>query len=447
ALRDIRTLSGRDAGASITRIDLFIPFAVEDVPSERIVEAVTKTSSIDYSKLRLKLLLAWKVERAVFTPESIKRLQSLANGIIKRYGGVRIPVVHNGYFLTVAKIAAAFASLLGKYRLTERGLEVVVTEDVIPFVEAFLQEYFTSLGLEGYVTVLPPDVEDLVAEVMENETLAKALVLIYQRLRQGMTISKSALGSLLGIRDHNKQQKLVDQLVNLNLAVAKQGKGILLTVEGMKVAKHLLSLNEGRSIGAKTPGGFTPYPQLSLEWIVCCETDYQKVSFPKQVREVKESVTTTEGEVREPSSVSEIGSKFEPSSVSEPSEVRTTQGLIPVSESKEGSSEKLTAQTGSKSETFGSLIYSRLSTPDQVEGRGKTPSGLPSSEKEPGSFGLCYLRMVNLLRESPEGLPESEVVQRLMDMGFSEGLVRKVVEFAKQVGKVSAPREGWLVWS
>jgi len=107
----------------------------------------------------------------------------------------------------------------------------------------------------------------------------------------------------------------------------------------------------------------------------------------------------------------------------------------------------LTTQTGSKSETFGSLIYSRLSTPDQVEGRGKTPPGLPSSEKEPGSFGLCYLRMVNLLKESPEGLPESEVVQRLMDMGFSEGLVRKVVEFAKQVGKVSVPREGWMVWS
>jgi len=55
--------------------------------------------------------------------------------------------------------------------------------------------------------------------------------------------------------------------------------------------------------------------------------------------------------------------------------------------------------------------------------------------------------MVNLLKESPEGLPESEVVQRLMDMGFSEGLVRKVVEFAKQVGKVSVPREGWMVWS
>ncbi|MEM2619566.1 MAG: hypothetical protein QW356_08860 [Candidatus Hadarchaeales archaeon] len=440
ALRDIRTLSGEDAGASITRIDLFIPFAVEDVPSGHIVEAATKPSDAS-EKLRLKLLLAWKAERAVFTPETIKRLQEIAKEIIEKYKGLKIQVVHNGYFHTVAKIAAAFASLLGRYRLTERGLEVVVTEEVVPFVEAFLQEYFTALGLEGYAAVSRTDVEDLAAEVMENETLAKALVIIYQRLRQGMTISKSALGSLLGIRDHNKQQELVDQLVNLNLAVAKRGTGILLTVEGMKVAKHLLSLSEGKSLKEK----ITP-PQLSLEWIVCPETDYQKVNFPKQVREEKESVTVTEGEVREPSSVSEIGSKFEPSSVSEPSEVRTTQGLIPVSESKEGSSGELTTQTGSKSETFGSLIYSRLSTPDQVEGGKILPQRLPSSEKEPGSFGLCYLRMAELLKSNPDGLPEDAVVRELVGMGFSEKLIRAVISFAKQQGKVSVPREGWLLW-
>ncbi|MEM1710716.1 MAG: hypothetical protein QW820_07485, partial [Sulfolobales archaeon] len=478
ALRDIRTLSGEDAGASITRIDLFIPFGVEDVPSDNIVEAATQDPTIEEEKLRLKLLLAWKAERAVFTPETIKRLQEIAKGIIEKYKGLKIQVVHNGYFHTVAKIAAAFASLLGKYRLTERGLEVVVTEDVIPFVEAFFNEYFTALGLEGFLASYQVDVEELLERVLQDEILTNALLVIYQRTREGGTISKSELGAVLGIRKHDKQQELVTRLEQLHLILSRPGKGLVLTVEGRQIAA-LLQAKMGKTVNERLFQGVFPSKLISPRprVIVPCERDYLKVreseaseqgavlsqtidfrgdygevhppNINQEVREVKEAIREQGSETEPISESKSSDNPLEPGSTSELSEARTTQGLMPVSESKETISSSQFSEPGSKTEVFDNPIYGgRIhGDGDELILKGKPPKIRVSSEKEPGSFGLCYLRMVELLKSSPDGLPESEVVQRLEDQGFSEKLIRKVIEFAKQQGKVSAPREGWLVWS
>jgi len=54
--------------------------------------------------------------------------------------------------------------------------------------------------------------------------------------------------------------------------------------------------------------------------------------------------------------------------------------------------------------------------------------------------------MAELLKSNPDGLPEEAAIRELVGMGFSEKLIRAVISFAKQQGKVSVPREGWLLW-
>ena len=240
AVKHIPVFHGRDAGAAIRRFDLFVPFGEGDVSYEDIAEAKLR-AALDRELMELfrKLVLcSWRAT-AVFTEEALAKLVNLAKELLGYARALDIPVIHNAYTDVVLKVAAAFACLLQKFRIDSEGLKAVVDAEVCEYVERFFRDYVERLGVEEYAKALSTAVQEdqvkkAVEELKKDELLERAVLELYKA-----KMSKSQLGTRLGVRAHDTQQKLVDRLANLGLVEAKRGVGVYLTPLGRAVAARL----------------------------------------------------------------------------------------------------------------------------------------------------------------------------------------------------------------
>jgi len=241
ALKDIRPFGGRDSGASIRRFDLFIPFCDNDVSYEDIAESYLRAKR-NYEleeKYRKFLLIAWSA-KAVFEEKALEKCIELAKQIMFYARSLDIPAIHNAYTEVVLKVAAGFAALLQNFSIDNRGLILTVDEQAVEYARLFFEEYLGRLGVEDYSTTLSSvanekEIEQLLLDLENDSQLKKAVILLY---KQGL--SKKMLGQKLGIRDHNKQQRLVDRLVEKNLAISRRGVGVYLTKLGSRIAAELI---------------------------------------------------------------------------------------------------------------------------------------------------------------------------------------------------------------
>ncbi|MEM2619400.1 MAG: hypothetical protein QW356_07995 [Candidatus Hadarchaeales archaeon] len=466
-IADIPTLMGKDSGASVTRIDLFIPFKVDDVPASEIVRAPLTVKPPNVEALKRKILIAWKATCAVFEEGAIRRLADFAQSLIEEYGSIRPPIIHNDYLRVVLKVAAAFASLLGRYRLTERGLEVVVTEEVVPFVEAFFNEYFALLCVEPYAEVMREDVEEALSQIDGDPTLLKALLAIDERSKQGVPVTKTELGTVIGVRGHDKQQAIVHRLSGLRLIYSRRGSGLFLTELGKRVVKEI---KRGKKVEGAPPlgvGGITPTnppPECQVPsgpHVKGTTEDFK--SYPQILGSQNQVEAYTIGIEEEKEVPSLPSSEAEGSAFLKNTDQDLSASVIPFTSdahrtcdtgggfaggntpppSTPGSSSEGVSPEDQKHEER--IVKESVAEPKAPSQRAESSEEENRKEYTPG-FGACYLRMAELLKSNPDGLPEDAVIRELVGMGFSEKLIRAVLSFAKQQGKVSVPREGWLLW-
>jgi len=260
AIKEIPVFEGKDAGAATRRFDLFVPFSESDVSYEDIAEAKLRVvRDRELMELFKKLVLCSWRSTAVFKDEALARLVSLAKEKLLGYAqALDIPVIHSGYTDVVFRVAGAFACLLQKFLIDSEGLKAVVDEEVCGYVERFFEEYVERLGVREYAAALSTAVREdeiasAIAQLKKDGLLEKAVLELYKG-----KMSKSQLGAKLGVRDHNKQQELVDKLANLGLVEAKRGVGLYLAPLGRAVAARLFMKYHTNVNGRETAENVTP---------------------------------------------------------------------------------------------------------------------------------------------------------------------------------------------
>jgi len=182
----------------------------------------------------------------------LKKLIALAKRLVAYARLLDIPVIHNAYTDVVLKVAGAFACLLQKFVVDSEGLKAVVDDEVCDYVRRFFEEYVARLGVEEYAETLSTavkeeDAKKAVKKVLSDKLLTKAVLELYKG-----KLSKSALGARLGIRGHDRQQSLVNELRRLGLVEARQGVGVYLTHLGRAVAVKIRKISRRNdSIGSR----------------------------------------------------------------------------------------------------------------------------------------------------------------------------------------------------
>jgi len=184
----------------ITRWDLIVKFWDKDVPAEEIAQASSTPPAIPVDVFKRHVFWAWnlKADDITFTPEAEKAIKKKFLEFME-FTHSRIPLVHRGYRITLAKAAASYAIL---HHDVENG-KVVVTKSHVEKAAKFLQELIESWEYAVYVARLQREVEladeeiDEIDRKLEEDPNLKTIfkeIINNQGISTTVLISKTGLG-------------------------------------------------------------------------------------------------------------------------------------------------------------------------------------------------------------------------------------------------------------
>jgi len=237
----------------ITRWDLIVKFWDKDVPAEEIAQASSTPPVIPIDVFKRHVFWAWnlKADDIVFKPEAEKLIKEKFLEFME-FTHSKIPLVHRGYRVTLAKVAASYAIL----HHDVENKKVVVDKSHVEKAAEFLQELIESWEYAVYVTRLQREVEltdeeiDGIDEKLEGDPNLKT---IFEEIINNQGISTTVLISKTGLGRTTVITKAGD-LKAMNLIVSKRGRGqsgYFLTAKGVAYVRKKSSPIQKRFKGSK----------------------------------------------------------------------------------------------------------------------------------------------------------------------------------------------------
>ena len=224
----------------ITRWDLIVKFWDKDVPAEEIAQASSTPPAIPVDVFKRHIFWAWnlKADDIIFTPQAEELIKKKFLEFME-FTHSRIPLVHRGYRVTLAKVAASYAIL---HHDIQDG-KVIVTEKHVEKAAKFLQQLIDSWEYAIYVARLQREVELTDEEVDEIDAKLEEdpnLKTIFEEIINNQGISTTVLISKTGLGRTTVITKASD-LKAMNLIVSKRGRGqsgYYLTAKGVAYVRR-----------------------------------------------------------------------------------------------------------------------------------------------------------------------------------------------------------------
>lgn len=177
----------------IARLDVAVPFGVDDVPIDTINTPNHQLTQDELDELattlRANVTHAWSVnpDDLKFTNETERALLEEATSLYQEFKDARVPVVTNDLKKKLARETISLALLCGRTTATKQDVDYVVRE---------FREICQKLGLGNRKTVDPALVASWLTERCANDNTMKGIV---EFLSQGETGNKQEIADRLGV--------------------------------------------------------------------------------------------------------------------------------------------------------------------------------------------------------------------------------------------------------
>ncbi len=217
----------------VTRFDYFIPFGLKDVSGEEIAFRESKKKPIPEDIFIKHIYWVWsrKPEQIIYTDSAIKRLKEYSQELIKEYSLEQLPIVHNGVRDTMTRLSVAMACQM--HSTDETHEKVIVETEHVEKVVLWYKKVLDMLELVNY----KQDIEGK-SELTDNDCIAISKELgimewdILEKIKhEGMSSTQLAEELEITPKTIKRHYEL---LRKHNLIETKTGKGICLSVKGVK---------------------------------------------------------------------------------------------------------------------------------------------------------------------------------------------------------------------
>lgn len=226
----------------VTRWDIFLPFAEDDVKEELIVERETKERPIPDDVFKRHIYWAWsrRPNQVEYSPRAKERIVEESKRIMKSYKTSSIPIVHLGFRDVLCRLSVAMAAL--RNSTDDENEKVIVKEQHVEGAVNFYEEMLELLQLQEYklqhegklkitdyeFAEISSNLEPRQIEILEKISME---YLPASKLADDFDVSETTIK-----RDY-------DDLRKYDLIETKPGKGAKANVRGIKLLKKLMGVN------------------------------------------------------------------------------------------------------------------------------------------------------------------------------------------------------------
>ena len=227
----------------IARIDLAIPFAAEDVPTELFMrpweEAPEDLPEI-IEALRCNVLWAWslKPEEVEFTPDALEYLFERARELERKFGCSSLPLVSKDVDLKIARLAAGLAAL--RRSVDDRTGHLIVRLEHVEHIVELMERIYSreNMRLDELAEtskkrsrLTDEEFEEIVREMKEVEE--KAQLEIYPIILEELEVRGAArLDELVAATGEELGQETSRATVKRRMALLKAHKLVISTRRG-----------------------------------------------------------------------------------------------------------------------------------------------------------------------------------------------------------------------
>lgn len=244
--------------ADITRWDIILPFAIDDVSKDKIARRMPAERPIPEETFKRHVYWAWsrKLEHIVYTEEAKGLIIEAAVELMEEYSISDLPIVHLGVRDILCRLSVSQAAL--NHSTDEKCEKVIVrlkdVQEALEFYEAMLDLLSLSRykdKQEGDLQIQLSEVQEIVQDLGEVEMGILNSIIIHSK--SSATLAEEFDLSARTIKEHYKPLRK-HKLIN-----AAPRVGISLSARGVKFLKLL---TPGISEVVKKP--FTNKGQASL---------------------------------------------------------------------------------------------------------------------------------------------------------------------------------------
>jgi hypothetical protein len=135
---------------NITRFDIFVPFALDDVPPAEIASGKTESRPIPPDVFAKHVFWVWsrRPEDIIYENETMEEIKNAGKEIIEAYSTQSLPIVSNESFATVCRLSVARAA--ERHSTDEKHAKVIVKPEHVQSAMDDFKAVLTLLGLGEY---------------------------------------------------------------------------------------------------------------------------------------------------------------------------------------------------------------------------------------------------------------------------------------------------------
>jgi len=224
--------------ANLTRWDIFLVFADDDVPKNLIAERkrIERPIQDDIFKRHVYWVWSRKPEQIEYTDKAKEIIIEESKEMMEKYSIASLPCVHNGFRDLLTRIAVAYACL--KHSTNETHERVIINKTHVEKAVEFYGKMLESLEIEKYKLT-----EEGKLELTDNEftEICKTLDENDYKILESIKMQSKSSGILateLEVSDSTIKRSYTT-LNRFGLIKTTTGKGVELTVRGIKFLRMI----------------------------------------------------------------------------------------------------------------------------------------------------------------------------------------------------------------
>lgn len=229
--------------ANLTRWDIVLSSALEDVDPKEYIKATTPERPISFEIFRRHVLWAWslKPDDIIYTDDTKQKVIDVANEL-SRYISAQYPLIHGGVAEQVTRMAAAYAVL--RHSVDETHKHVVVRATHVEMASDFIYRMMEDidydafiLGVKEQTQLTQQDIDDINNAL--TDTHRKVMLLLVKKAG-----NSDAIATAVGLSTSQILHKYYPELRRYRLIDTSKGKGARLTVKGIQYLKTVTGAKE-----------------------------------------------------------------------------------------------------------------------------------------------------------------------------------------------------------
>lgn len=222
----------------ITRFDIFIPFADEDVSADDIAQRTVQERPIPNDVFLRHIYWVWsrKPEQIKITSEAKECIKDSTAMLFKQFKISQLPIIHSGQREVLIRLSAAFAAMY--HSVDDSHETIIVREEHAQDAVGFVEEMLEHLQLLKYVNVVRGREELNESEVLQLAEKLEARDYQILKVIVRNPVSSEVLAEQMGVSSRTIK-KHYTTLKSLLLITTKQGVGAVATSRGIQFLKFL----------------------------------------------------------------------------------------------------------------------------------------------------------------------------------------------------------------